>query len=60
MECHILEPIHEHYELISERIITREHVDTRTFVFIPQHYPRLRGHLDYICHTCNEEGVVQH
>ena len=24
------------------------------------HHPRLRCHLDYICHPCNEERVVQH
>ena len=25
-----------------------------------QRYPRPCGHLDYICHTGNEEGVVQY
>lgn len=55
MECHILEPVHEYYEFISERVMTREHIDVRTFVFI-KHYPGLRRHLGYIYHPCNGEG----
>ena len=59
MECHILDPVHENYEFISERVMASEHIDVRTFVFI-QHCPGLRCHLDHICHPRNEEGVVQY